>query len=207
MIPKSTKFILAFALQVIIILALIIVKLSVLEGGTEVFLRIAPVDPRDPLRGDFVSFQYDISRVKSYQIRDELNNSQNVRNGDDLYVVLEEGSPYWYVREARRGVPVPDSNEKLVFIKGRVISGGQDPYAQSPSTLENSTTTLNKNLSLESKELRLSYGIEQYYIPEGAGNNFSFWNKDAGMRVKVDERGNAVPTQLYVDGKAWPTSK
>ena len=195
MIPKSTKFILAFALQVIVILGLIILNLSVVEGGTEVFLRIQPVDPRDPLRGDYVSFQYEISRISYYQIRSDSNTS--VRNGDELYVVLREGSPYWHVDYA--SLTMPPVNNGLIFIKGRVVSGGIDPYAP-----RQELATSTRFIPITQKEFRVSYGIEQYYIPEGAGNNVSFWNKDTGMRVKVDERGKAIPTQLYVDGKKWP---
>ncbi|HBB65440.1 MAG TPA: hypothetical protein DCZ84_02285 [Candidatus Vogelbacteria bacterium] len=195
MIPKSTKFILAFALQVIVILGLIILNLSVVEGGTEVFLRIQPVDPRDPLRGDYVSFQYEISRISYYQIRSDSNTS--VRNGDELYVVLREGSPYWHVDYA--SLTMPPVNNGLIFIKGRVVSGGIDPYAP-----RQELATSTRFIPITQKEFRVSYDIEQYYIPEGAGNNVSFWNKDAGMRVKVDERGKAIPTQLYVDGKKWP---
>ena len=195
MIPKSTKFILAFALQVIVILGLIILNLSVVEGGTEVFLRIQPVDPRDPLRGDYVSFQYEISRISYYQIRSDSNTS--VRNGDELYVVLREGSPYWHVDYA--SLTMPPVNNGLIFIKGRVVSGGIDPYAP-----RQELATSTRFIPITQKEFRVSYDIEQYYIPEGAGNNVSFWNKDTGMRVKVDERGKAIPTQLYVDGKKWP---
>ena len=64
---KQTKFILAIALQLAVIFTIIIFKFSVFTGGTEVMLRIQPVDPRDPLRGDYVTFSYDISSVSSYQ--------------------------------------------------------------------------------------------------------------------------------------------
>ena len=193
MIPKSTKFILAFALQVIVILGLIILNLSVVEGGAEVFLRIQPVDPRDPLRGDYVSFQYEISRIDGHLFRD----AETVRNGDELYVVLREGSPYWRVDYA--SLTMPPVNNGLIFIKGRVVSGGIDPYAP-----RQELATSTRFIPITQKEFRVSYGIEQYYIPEGAGNNVSFWNKDTGMRVKVDERGKAIPTQLHIDGKKWP---
>ena len=112
-------------------------------------------------------------------------------------MVLREGSPYWHVDYA--SLTMPPVNNGLIFIKGRVVSGGIDPYAP-----RQELATSTRFIPITQKEFRVSYGIEQYYIPEGAGNNVSFWNKDTGMRVKVDERGKAIPTQLHIDGKKWP---
>lgn len=196
MIPTSTKFFLAFALQVIVILALVIVKLSVLESGTEVFLRIAPVDPRDPLRGDYVTFQYEISRVSSYQVRGD--DARTLHNGDDLYVVLQEGNPYWYINYA--STERPNANENQIFLKGKIVRGARSPLEESQTGTSTQVAQPVKIID----DLTLSYGMEQYFIPEGKGNNFSFWNKEAGMRIKVDANGKAVPDQLFVDGKKWP---
>ena len=59
---KQTKFIIAIGIQLVILFAIIIFKSSVLIGGTEVLLKIEPVDPRDILRGD-----YGISIFKSFR--------------------------------------------------------------------------------------------------------------------------------------------
>lgn len=115
MFTKQTKFILAIALQVMIIFALIIFKLSVLTGGTEVMLRILPVDPRDMLRGDYVTFQYDISNPNSYDARGE-----QLENGDTVYVTLRQGGEYYYMEGIQKNQPTDDD----IFIKGKVESGG-----------------------------------------------------------------------------------
>jgi uncharacterized membrane-anchored protein len=52
--------------------------------------------------------------------------------------------------------------------------------------------------------LHIVYGIEEYFIPEGQGRNFSFWNKEAAARVAVDENCNAALKQIYIDGEPWP---
>jgi len=91
MFTKQTKFILAIALQVVIVFAIIIFKLSVLTGGTDVFLKIVPVDPRDLLRGDYATFQYDISNLDSY-----ISGGQQIRNGDTVYVVLRQNGKYYF---------------------------------------------------------------------------------------------------------------
>jgi len=181
---KQTKLLLAIALQVVIIFAIIIFKLSVLTGGTEVMLRIAPVDPRDLLRGDYATFQYDISNLDSYNSRGE-----QIRNGDNVYVILGQSGKYWTAQSVQKTKPIGN----VLFIKGKVESGGMESQID--------------QISYErfgSSRLHIVYGIEQYFIPEGKGQNFSFWNKKAAAMVAVDDNGNAVIKKIYVDDKQWP---
>lgn len=184
MISKQTKFILAIALQAIIIFAIVIFKMSILTGGTDVLLKIAPVDPRDMLRGDYVTFQYDISNLSSY-----ISGGQQIRNGDTVYVVLRQRGKYWFAPNVQKTKPTDGE----IFIKGRVESGGVDTQSD-----------IFQNKKISNFRIHIVYGIEQYFIPEGKGRNFSFWNKEAAARVVVNENGNAVLKQLYVDGKPWP---
>lgn len=183
---KLTKFIVAIVLQVIIIFAIIIFKASVLTGGTEILLKIAPVDPTSPLRGDYATFQYDISNLDSYQL-----NGSRVRNGDTVYVVLYQSGKYWTARSASLNKPTTGNNQ--IFVKGKVASGGIKsqsdilPYQQSGRS-----------------RLHVVYGVEEYFIPEGKGRNFSFFSKEAAAGVAVDENGNAALKKIYVDGKPWP---
>jgi len=181
---KQTKFILAIALQVAIIFAIIIFKLSVLTSGTEVMLRIAPVDPRDLLRGDYATFQYDISNLDSYYSRGE-----QIRNSDTVYVVLRQSGKYWVAQNVQKTKPT--GNE--LFIKGKVESGG----------LESQTNPLSYQRFGNSR-LHVVYGIEQYFIPEGKGENFSFWNKEVAAMVAIDDNGNAALKKIYVNDKPWP---
>jgi len=84
-ITKQTKFILAIVLQILIIFGIIIFKMIVLTGGTEVLLKIEPVDPRDPFRGDYVTFRYNISNLDFY-----LFSNKQIKNGDTVYVILQK---------------------------------------------------------------------------------------------------------------------
>jgi uncharacterized membrane-anchored protein len=183
MMTKQTKFILAMALQIVIIFAIIIFKLAVLAGGTDVLLLIAPVDPKDFLRGDYATFQYDISNVYYYE------GGQQIRNGDTVYVVLHQNGKYWMSQNVQKTRPA----EKNLFIKGKVESGGLEGQSD-PSSKQ----------SFNSYHLHIVYGIEQYFIPEGKGRNFSFWNKKAAARVVIDDSGNAVLKQVYINDKPWP---
>ena len=116
MMAKQTKFILAIALQAIIIFAIVIFKMSVLTGGTDVLLKIAPVDPRDMLRGDYATFQYsNVSNLDSY-----ISDGQPIRNGDTVYVVLRQSGKYWMARNVQKTKPLSGD----IALKGKVASGG-----------------------------------------------------------------------------------
>lgn len=184
MMTKQTKFILAIALQVVIIFAIIFFKLLILTGGTDVLLRIEPVDPRDPLRGDYVAFQYSISNLDSY-----ISGGQQIRNGDTVYVVLQQSGKYWIAQSVQKTKP----SENKIFIKGKVSSGG----------LEGQSDIFSEQ-RFNGSRIHVVYGIEEYFIPEGKGRGFSFWDKEGAARVIVDENGNAILKQIYVDDKVWP---
>ncbi|MDP3953846.1 MAG: GDYXXLXY domain-containing protein [bacterium] len=189
MMTKQNKFILAIAFQVVIIFTIIIFKLSVLAGGTDVLLKIAPVDPRDFLRGDYATFQYDISNVYSYSGDGYKINGRQIRNGDTVYIVLRQSGKYWISQGVQTNQPTGS-----VFIKGKVESGG----------LESQNNLFDEYRPFGDGRIHVVYGIEQYFIPEGVGRNFSFWDKEAAARVAVDDNGNAVLKQIYVDDKPWP---
>ena len=185
MLTKQTKFILAIALQVIIIFAIIIFKVSILSGGTDILLRIEPVDPRDMLRGDYATFQYSsISNLESY-----ISGGQQIRNGDTVYVLLRQSGKYWLAQSIQKTKPLSGS----IALKGRVASGGLNTQ---PDILPNQW--------IGASRIHVIYGIEEYFIPEGQGQGFSFFNTEAAARVMVDDDGNAVLKQIFVNDKPWP---
>lgn len=182
---KQTKFILAIALQIVIIFTIIIFKLAILSGGTDVLLRIQPVDPHDVLRGDYITFKYSsISDINSY-----MYDGKQIKDGDSVYVILRKDGEYWTAVNIQETRP-SDSN---VYIKGKVVSGGiqNNPGIYQGQQFGNSN-------------LHVVYGIEQYFIPEGKGRGFSFWNKKAAAMVVIDKNGNSVIKQIYVNEKPWP---
>jgi len=185
MLTKQTKFILAIVLQVIIIFVIIIFKISILSGGTDILLQIEPVDPRDMLRGDYTTFQYsNISNLNSY-----IAGGQQIRNGETVYVVLRQSGKYWLAQNVQKTKPLNGE----IILKGKVVSGGTETQSDIIS-----------NQNFGGSRIHVVYGIEEYFIPEGKGQGFSFFNKEAAARVIVDENGNAVLKQIYVDNKSWP---
>ena len=177
---KQTKFTIAIAVQLAIIFGLLIFKMSILSSGTDVLLKIAPVDPRDPLRGDYVVFEYDISRINEYSF-----GYSPIRNNDTIYVPLKQRGKYWTASYGiQKTKPVDTAN---IFIKGKIASGeGTDSSLSFRNTYH------------------IIYNIEEYFIPEGAGRGVSFWNKEAYARVTIDQSGNPVLRQIFVDDKPWP---
>ncbi len=184
---NQVKFILAVALNVAIIFTLILFKLVVIAGGTDVMLHITPVDPHDLLRGDYVTFQYDISNTYNY-----TNYEAVIRNGDTVYVSLYSGGRYWIVNSVQKSKPANG-----LFIKGTVASGGED-------SLTNPISPYPGYRATGQQRLHIVYGIEQYFIPEGSGRNFNFGNKEIAAKVSIDDNGNSVIKQIYIDGKRWP---
>lgn len=171
MLTKQTKFIIAIVIQLIIIFSIIIFKTAVLTGGTEVLLRIEPVDPRDPLRGDHLNFSYEISSPNS-----SLFNYSPIKEGDTVYVPLEQQGKYWVaVSSVQKTKPI---GKGKIFLRGKILSAYDN-------------------------RIQIIYGIEDYFIPEGTGQDFSFWRQEASARVSIDKDGNAVLKQIYVNDKPF----
>lgn len=181
---NQTKFILAIVLQVVIILTIILFKLSILAGGTHILLQIEPIDPRNPLRGDYLAFQYAISNINS-----SLFDDPQIKNGDFVYVALRQTGKYWVAQRVYKYRPRVDE----VFIKGKVLHGTVRP--------QDDVFSFDR---FGGSRVQIVYGIEEYFIPEGKGRSFSFAGKEASAGVVVDEDGNPVLKQIYIDGKRWP---
>ena len=144
---KQTKFIIAIGIQLVILFAIIIFKSSVLIGGTEVLLKIEPVDPRDILRGDYVVFQY--SNLSEIDLN--LFNYPSPKENDKIYVLLAKAGKYWKAVSIHQQKP----NSGL-FVKGVIDN-------------------------LHPNGVSITYGMEEYFIPENTGINFNFnksWFKD-----------------------------
>lgn len=176
---KRNKFIIAIAVQVGIIFFIIFFKLLILAGGEEVLLKIRPVDPRDPFRGDYITFQYDISRIKGNSFH-SLDSQEKIKYGDKIYIPLAKKGNYWI----KNGSVSKDKPNAGIFIKGAI-----------------------KDIKWKGdlpEEIFVSYGIEEYFIPENSGRDVSFSGRDTFAKVVLDKNGNAVLKSVYVNGKLWP---
>jgi len=186
-IAKRTRFIMAITLQIAVIFTMIAYKVSILRGGAEVLLKIEPLDPRDMLRGDYITFQYAISNLDQ-----GLLQGTPVRNGDTVYVTLLESGKFWTAYTVHSTKPQGDA---LLFLKGKVASGG----------LASGASPADSHLARGSR-IHVVYGIEEYFIPEGKGRGINLRGimNESFARVAIDRNGKAVLRQIHLDGKPWP---
>lgn len=126
--------------------------------GQEIRIKTAPVDPRDLLYGDYVTLSYEIS-----QLRPELWKEAGPvpDRGSQVYVLLR-----------------PDSGSKPVYEAVGV-------FASRPSVQQGEIALKGQVVSSWDQEIRVKYGLEKYYVPEGTGKELE---KEAGhmvVRAKV----------------------
>jgi len=187
MIQKKT-FYLIIVFWLLIFSGFIAYKEYTLMTGTEVILKTEPVDPRDFFRGDYVTLNYEISTLDLEQIQAA---GPYFEYNDRIYLALELEDGYGVPKKVYRIPP-----EEELYIKGTVKEVIYDW-----ETDEDGITTEGPY----SKELRVEYGIESYFVPEGRGIEIESqqWTGREGVDVKVvvDRYGNAVIKSLLVEGK------
>lgn len=74
--------------QVAVVGTMALSREAVLGGGEEVRLALAPIDPRDLFRGDYVILRYEISQID----RAETSWYPEPTDGDMVWVALERGA-------------------------------------------------------------------------------------------------------------------
>ena len=128
-------------------------------------LKTMPVDPRDLLRGDYMTLNYEISRHRS--------TSPEGRNRDEVCVVLKPAGNYQAIDEILTHDPLPEDERLWVY----ATASGRDG------------------------DLRLEYGIERYFVPEGRGTP-SFKNIEVEASVSPTHR--LYIKHVRLDGKLFP---
>ena len=165
---------LVLALVQIGFLTLIIAgRAAILRNGKEVLLKIEPIDPRDLLRGDYISLGYDISRIP---VKLVANIPQGKFFSDDSSIVvrLKRGADgYWQPTTAWFGKALAPAGPDEADIAGHVAQG----------------------LDLREPEMTIApeYGIERFYLPEGEGmaiqNDMRV--RPFGIRLALSANGTA----------------
>jgi uncharacterized membrane-anchored protein len=145
-------------------------------NGQEVRLKLAPVDPRDPLRGDYIAVNYEISRLEPVG---DMGDDIKLKKGQSVWLPLKPDGAAWSPVE-----PVlthqPDAAElkrigASAAIKGKVVSA---------------------------QERTVDYGIDRYFVAEGKGTRLP--SGEAIALVSLGEDGTPVLRKLYINGRAWP---
>lgn len=165
-------------LQTVILGTIIQSRASILSNGVEVLLKTAPVDPRDFLRGDYVVLNYDISSVPVQTVSGGIPAEPGEHT---LWVRLKKQEDgFWTVTES--------SFHELPLLPETVILRSQPFYSGALAAGDN---------------MRVEYGIERYYVPEGEGKPIEEARNDGNVAiaVRVSPDGRAQIRSLLVDGK------
>ena len=172
---KIKLVILVLALQIAWLIGTAMQQENTLRVGRTVLLETRPVDPRDPLRGDYVRLNYQISDVPVNLFITPVNTNQPY--GIKIYVALAPSgtNPFWSITRA--------STEKIPPAANEIVLRGKTAW-----TWRNNAGTIH-----------VEYGIEQYFVAEGTGNP----NGKLTALVAVDRSGSGRIKQVFVDGKPY----
>jgi uncharacterized membrane-anchored protein len=153
-------------------------RAQILRYGSEVTLVTEPVDPRDLLRGDYVTLGYPISRLDPVTIQ---GRRPDVVRSELVYVALAKGDGDIWMLSRASWQPFKDVGPAEV-----VLTGNTPDYA-----------LLADNL------VPLSFGIERYYVPEGEGKAIEQGqaNRAVLVTLAVAKNGQAQIKSLSMDGK------
>ncbi|WFU10429.1 GDYXXLXY domain-containing protein [Rhizobium sp. CB3090] len=153
-----------------------------LRSGVEVLLKTAPIDPRDLLRGDYVTLNYDISRVPVSTLIGGAPTES--RKNQVLSVRLKKRDDgYWGIVESSFG-PLEPKPDTVVL---KTLPFDYFSYGDSPEAT-----------------IQVTYGIERYYMPEGEGRAIEdARNHDrVAIAARVSADGVAHIRSLLLDGKS-----
>lgn len=176
---------LIIAFQTLALLFMIGMRQWTLNTGTSVILETLPVDPRSLFSGDYVRLNYKISNIRV----DEISGDRDFKRHDCVYVLLEEGVPYWQ--------PVSIHHTKPAVPPGHVAIKGEINYFN--DIFWDQVT----GKSEKAKNINVRYGIESYFVPEGEGRGLERpkEGEKVTILVAVDRYGNAGIKSLLVNGK------
>ncbi len=111
---RLAVFVLIVGLQVALLLAVIFIEEG-RQGGVEIVLESLPVDPRDPVRGDYVILGYRAERL------DGLPDAR-LRAGEEVYVVFVQRGRYWEPVSLRtQNLGQDEWDRGRVAIRARVV--------------------------------------------------------------------------------------
>lgn len=153
---------------------------TILRDGKDILLKSVPVDPRDLLRGDYVSLSYEISSIPRAKLTGPVPSDRKPHRLNVRVVPGPGGAP-WTVASASV-VPIA-AGEGVVLrtepvVLGPVVNGAPQP-------------------------IHVRYGIERFYVPEGEG---ALLEQARGLKrltvdVRVADTGQAQIRSVMLDGK------
>lgn len=169
--------VLAALLQTGILFGAVEKRAYILRGGQEVVLQTEPVDPRDLMRGDYVTLRYQISSIKRDAIR-----GVPAAGDRNLYVAVKPDGDGFAQFSRAAFAPFTDLSDGEVQLRGKAVN-----------TIPNASGAI----------IGVLYGIERYYVPEGEGRRVERAQQAKRITavVAVDPDGHAVLKSLRDNGR------
>jgi uncharacterized membrane-anchored protein len=157
----------AFYINALLLLGLFIFAKYPLWIGDDLYLKVLPVDPVDPMRGRYVNLRFEASRFKTNLVQGDF------AEGDTIYVSLDQD-----------GKPIKASskrpNEKP-FLKGKV-KGYQSRWNY-------------KDKILVRDEISVLYGLEAFFAQVHEAKELETKELIAHIKVAPDGEGRLVSVQ------------
>ena len=176
MSPKRFRWglLAAFVLQAGLLTWMIVDRAMLLADGEEVRLAVVPVD----LRGDYVVLSYEISRLNGAK----LGGDTGFEAGNTVYVKVEPEGVAWRAVAIYRQEPSDG-----IALRGTVARSAVDGGCSGN----------------DCRELTVKYGLERFFVPEGAGRELERLRNDQRMivDVAVASNGRSALKRLLVDGE------
>lgn len=144
-----TKYfvLLAVAAQLLVLAWMAGEREWILRTGQVVYLRTAPVDPRDLFRGDFVRLHYEINNVRAENLDSPAAAAPGRKRHEVMYTRLQPAGEGLY-DAAGTGTVQPTEG---LFIRGRTEDSWRLGWRGAGHTL-------------------VKYGIEQLFVEQGTGH-------------------------------------
>lgn len=103
-------FILVALAQLYVPAKMILDRESVLANGIDFKFKTAPIDPNDPFRGKYISLQYESNVI-------EIQNEEDWRGGEDIYVILaNDSNGFAKIESLSKTKP----SDEVSFVKAKV---------------------------------------------------------------------------------------
>lgn len=175
---RSISWLLAFAavlIQVALILSIQIRKELSLRSGKRITVKIVPVDPRSVFRGDYITLNYEFSRLNLNQIK---HDKTGFRRGQQVFVTITITNGEWKAVAASAEHPGEAGADEIIM-RGSVTGW---PSGNSAN---------------------VNYGIESYFVPEGKGRQIEkdIARRLITAEISVDRKGYALVCKILIDGR------
>jgi uncharacterized membrane-anchored protein len=181
-IPRVLLFACAALIQIALVSVMVYDRVRVLRQGDEVMLQTRPVDPRDFLRGDYVTLNYEITNLPAGALKDAPSQGR----GTQVFVKLARKPDGFYEAVSVHAEPVSAADGEVV-IRGRAIGGASCGSAH----------------RMFCDRLQIHYGIERYFVPQDDGKEIERSRNDGKVSVvaAVTPAGRVAIKRLLLGGK------